>query len=128
MAIVKAGNNVPNPIMRFEDGGFPDYVMSEVHRQCRVCCPHLHPVPGFALTLTGQDMVGIAQTGSGKTVGYLLPGIIHFSNQPYLERGDGPIVVLVLAPTRYVWLCRASRAIIIFFLSQGVDPADPKGC
>jgi len=43
--------------------------------------------------------VGIAHNGSGKTLGYLLPGIIHFSNQPYLERGDGPIV-LVLAPTR----------------------------
>ena len=46
-------------------------------------------------------MVGIAQTGSGKTLGYLLPGIIHCNNQPYLERGDGPIV-LVLAPTRLV--------------------------
>ena len=32
-------------------------------------------------------------------MGYLLPGIIHINNQPYLERGDGPIV-LVLAPTR----------------------------
>ena len=44
-------------------------------------------------------MVGIAQTGSGKTCGYLLPGIVHINHQPYLERGDGPIV-LVLAPTR----------------------------
>ena len=43
--------------------------------------------------------MGIAQTGSGKTLGYLLPGIIHCNNQPYLKRGDGPIV-LVLAPTR----------------------------
>ena len=33
IAIMKAGNNVPNPIMRFEDGGFPPaYVMSEVPR------------------------------------------------------------------------------------------------
>ena len=43
--------------------------------------------------------MAIAQTGSGKTLGYLLPAIIHINNQPYLERGDGPIV-LVLAPTR----------------------------
>ena len=32
IAIVKAGNNVPNPIMRSEDGGFSDYVMSEDHK------------------------------------------------------------------------------------------------
>merc|ERR1719420_699085 len=38
-------------------------------------------------------------TGSGKTMGYMLPGIIHCMNQDYLARGDGPIV-LVLAPTR----------------------------
>jgi superfamily II DNA/RNA helicase len=44
-------------------------------------------------------MVAIAKTGSGKTLGYLLPAIIHTMNQDYLERGDGPIV-LVLAPTR----------------------------
>jgi ATP-dependent RNA helicase DDX5/DBP2 len=54
---------------------------------------------GWPLALSGMDMVGIAQTGSGKTLGYLLPAIIHVNNQPYLERGDGPIV-LVLAPTR----------------------------
>ena len=43
--------------------------------------------------------VGAAKTGSGKTLGYILPAIIHINHQPYLERGDGPIA-LVLAPTR----------------------------
>jgi len=105
IAIVKAGNNVPNPIMRFEDGGFPDYVMSEVHR-AGFAAPTPIQSQGFALALTGQDMVGIAQTGSGKTLGYLLPGIIHCNNQPYLERVDG-LIVLVLASTRE--LAQASR-------------------
>jgi len=98
ITIVKSGSMVPNPIMRFEDGGFPDYVMSEIHK-AGFAAPTPIQSQGFALALTGQDMVGIAQTGSGKTLGYLLPGIIHCNNQPYLERGDGPIV-LVLAPTR----------------------------
>ncbi|CAG2061733.1 unnamed protein product [Timema podura] len=44
-------------------------------------------------------MVGIAQTGSGKTLSYTLPAIVHINNQPRLSRGDGPIV-LILAPTR----------------------------
>ena len=46
-------------------------------------------------------MVGIAQTGSGKTLSYILPAIIHSSSQPSLERGEGPLV-LILAPTRSV--------------------------
>lgn len=38
-------------------------------------------------------------TGSGKTLGYILPAIVHINNQPSISRGDGPIA-LVLAPTR----------------------------
>ncbi|KAJ2760084.1 ATP-dependent RNA helicase dbp2, partial [Coemansia nantahalensis] len=54
---------------------------------------------GWPMALSGRDMVGIASTGSGKTLAYTLPGIVHISAQPRLERGDGPIV-LILAPTR----------------------------
>nr|AAR29370.1 DEAD box RNA helicase [Zea mays] len=49
--------------------------------------------------LKGRDLIGIAQTGSGKTLSYLLPGLVHVGAQPRLEQGDGPIV-LILAPTR----------------------------
>merc|ERR1739838_291954 len=35
----------------------------------------------------------------GKALAYLLPGVIHTNAQRHLDRGDGPIV-LVLAPTR----------------------------
>jgi len=47
----------------------------------------------------GANFVGIAKTGSGKTLGYILPAIVHINNQQPLQRGDGPIA-LVLAPTR----------------------------
>lgn len=30
---------------------------------------------------------------------FILPSIVHINHQPYLERGDGPIA-LVLVPTR----------------------------
>lgn len=51
------------------------------------------------MALKGRDMIGISATGSGKTLAFLLPAMIHINAQPYLERGDGPIC-LVLAPTR----------------------------
>merc|ERR1719431_469391 len=54
---------------------------------------------GWPIALSGQNLVGIAKTGSGKTLGFIMPGIVHINHQQRLNRGDGPIV-LVLAPTR----------------------------
>lgn len=51
------------------------------------------------MALLGRDMIGISATGSGKTLAFLLPAIVHINAQPYLQPGDGPIV-LVIAPTR----------------------------
>ncbi|XP_077380375.1 putative ATP-dependent RNA helicase DDX17 [Festucalex cinctus] len=92
------GSNCPKPVITFQQAQFPQYVMDVLMQQNFV-----EPTPiqaqGFPLALSGKDMVGIAQTGSGKTLAYLLPSIVHINHQPYLERGDGPIC-LVLAPTR----------------------------
>ena len=95
---MKGADQTPNPIMTWQEGGFPDYINVEI-QNAGFAKPTAIQSQGFAISLTGQDFVGIAQTGSGKTLGYMLPAIIHCNNQPYLERGDGPIV-LVLAPTR----------------------------
>lgn len=38
-------------------------------------------------------------TGSGKTLGFILPAIAHLIGQPPRKRGDGP-TVLVMLPTR----------------------------
>ncbi|XP_047355727.1 probable ATP-dependent RNA helicase DDX5 isoform X3 [Vespa velutina] len=54
---------------------------------------------GWPIALSGRDLVAIAQTGSGKTLGYILPAIVHIIHQPRLSKGDGPIA-LILAPTR----------------------------
>merc|ERR1711991_507101 len=47
----------------------------------------------WPLALSGQNMIGIAQTGSGKTVAFLLP-VLHLAGG-----AKGP-TILVLAPTR----------------------------
>ena len=54
---------------------------------------------GFPIGLSGQNMVGVSRTGSGKTLAFLLPSIVHIAAQERMERGDGPIAV-VLLPTR----------------------------
>jgi ATP-dependent RNA helicase DDX5/DBP2 len=92
------GRAVPFPNQYFEEGNFPDYVMNEVRRQ-GFTEPTSIQAQGWPIALSGRDMVGIAQTGSGKTLAYILPAIVHINNQARLNRGDGPIA-LVLAPTR----------------------------
>ncbi|CAK0825696.1 unnamed protein product [Prorocentrum cordatum] len=49
--------------------------------------------------LSGRDVIGIAETGSGKTVAYLLPMLVHTVAQPALKKDEGPIGI-VLCPTR----------------------------
>ena len=48
--------------------------------------------------MEGRDVVAIAKTGSGKTLGFLLPGFMHIREKRQDPR-NGP-TVLVLAPTR----------------------------
>lgn len=49
----------------------------------------------YSSILGGRDFVGIAQTGTGKTIAYMLPILqdLKFSDQPHPR-------VLVLVPTR----------------------------
>ncbi|PVU88705.1 hypothetical protein BB559_005444 [Furculomyces boomerangus] len=93
-----AGTNIPKPVTRFDEAGFPDYVLDEVEK-----LGFTQPTPiqsqGWPMALSGRDMVGIAATGSGKTLAYCLPAMVHINAQPLLKPGDGPIV-LILAPTR----------------------------
>lgn len=59
------------------------------------------PIQAQALPalMSGRDFLGIAQTGSGKTLAFLLPLLTHVLDQPPLQKGDGPIAIL-LSPTR----------------------------
>ena len=96
--ITVQGRGVPRPVEGFDEAGFPSYVMSEVKAQ-GFQAPTPIQSQGWPMALSGRDMVGIAETGSGKTLTYSLPAIVHINAQPLLAPGDGPIV-LVLAPTR----------------------------
>lgn len=51
------------------------------------------------LVMWGRDLIGIAETGSGKTGAFLWPLLYHVMDQPPLRAGEGPIAIIV-APTR----------------------------
>ncbi|KAL0916487.1 hypothetical protein M5K25_014007 [Dendrobium thyrsiflorum] len=95
--VTATGDNIPAPFMTFEATGFPPEILREIH-----AAGFLYPTPIQAQTwpvaLQNRDIVAIAKTGSGKTLGYVIPALIHLSrcrNNPQF----GP-TVLILAPTR----------------------------
>ncbi|XP_003745777.1 ATP-dependent RNA helicase DBP2 isoform X2 [Galendromus occidentalis] len=100
LTIMRTGSNkiIPNPILTFDEAQLPSYVDYAVKAQ-KYENPTVIQSQSWPIALQGRDLVAIAQTGSGKTLGFILPAIVHINNQPRLQRGDGP-VVLVLAPTR----------------------------
>jgi ATP-dependent RNA helicase DDX5/DBP2 len=92
------GNNVPRPITSFDEAGFPDYILTEI-RAMGFTEPSAIQCQAWPMALSGRDVVAVAETGSGKTIAFALPAMVHINAQPLLAPGDGPIV-LILAPTR----------------------------
>ncbi|KAH9790782.1 DEAD-box ATP-dependent RNA helicase 46 [Citrus sinensis] len=95
--VTVSGDEVPPPFMSFDATGFPPELLREVHN-AGFSSPTPIQAQSWPIALQSRDIVAIAKTGSGKTLGYLLPGFIHLKrcrNDPRL----GP-TVLVLSPTR----------------------------
>ncbi|PIN21840.1 ATP-dependent RNA helicase [Handroanthus impetiginosus] len=91
------GDNVPQPLTSFEATGFPSEILREV-QHAGFTAPTPIQAQSWPIAMQGRDIVAIAKTGSGKTLGYLIPGFLHLKqrrNNPKL----GP-TVLVLSPTR----------------------------
>lgn len=86
----------PNPILKFEEVSFPNAIKSVI-QQNKFQEPTPIQAQGWPIALSGRDVIGIAQTGSGKTLGFTLPGLIHINAQP--PGNVGPIA-LCLCPTR----------------------------
>ncbi|OWK01513.1 hypothetical protein Celaphus_00018744, partial [Cervus elaphus hippelaphus] len=115
---------LPNPTCNFEDA-FHCY--PEVMRNLQKA-GFQKPTPiqsqAWPIILQGIDLIGVAQTGTGKTLSYLMPGFIHIASQPtfiaagfegtgrrscvpemetdvlFLQRARNGPGMLVLTPTR----------------------------
>ena len=65
--ITCSGRNVPRPVNGFEELHLPEY-LANVIRRMNFSEPTPIQAQGFSIAISGRDMVGIAQTGSGKTI------------------------------------------------------------
>jgi len=91
------GQNVPNPLRSFQEANFPTSILQKF-QQMGFQAPTPIQAQAWPMILSGHDVLGIAETGSGKTLGFALPGVIHIQNQPRSRR-SGPLCLCV-APTR----------------------------
>ncbi len=67
-------------------------------------CGYDEPTPiqaeAIPSLLAGEDLLGCAQTGTGKTAAFALPLLQHLSERGGSTRGKRPIRALILSPTR----------------------------
>ena len=92
------GVNCPKPIMKWTQCGLP-VQCAHVIRQLAFEKPTPIQCQAIPAIMSGRDVIGIAKTGSGKTMAFLLPMFRHIKDQRPIASSDGPIA-LVIAPTR----------------------------
>jgi ATP-dependent RNA helicase DDX41 len=95
------GDDVPPPLKRFVDMRFPRPILDCLNER-GIKRPTPIQIQGLPVALASRDMVGIAFTGSGKTLTFSLPAVMAALEEELrmpLVPGEGPIAVL-LAPSR----------------------------
>lgn len=91
---------IPNPVLSFEDAFDPFPEILETIRDNKFTEPSPIQCQAWPVLLSGSDCIGIAQTGTGKTLAFLLPAFIHIDQQPVERNARGGPSCLVLSPTR----------------------------
>lgn len=91
---------VPNPVTTFHQAfhNYPE-ILGEITK-AGFAEPSPIQCQAWPILLSGRDMIGIAQTGTGKTLAFLLPAMLHIDGQPVPRNERGGPNVLIMAPTR----------------------------
>lgn len=99
--IIVEGNDIPPPLKLFTDMKLPVPILNLL-QQRNIRRPTPIQMQGLPVALAGRDMVGIAFTGSGKTMTFSLPLVMVALEEEIrmpLVGGEGPVGI-ILAPSR----------------------------
>ncbi|KAI4881479.1 hypothetical protein NFI96_012223 [Prochilodus magdalenae] len=96
--ITVKGKGCPKPIKSWVQCGTSMKVLNALkkHNYEKPTPIQAQAIPAI---MSGRDIIGIAKTGSGKTIAFVLPMFRHVLDQRPLEEGEGPIAV-IMTPTR----------------------------
>lgn len=111
-------DNTPAPVETFEElEVLPPWLLEGIVKQ-----GWHEPMPvqaqALPILLAGQNLIGIAQTGSGKTASFLLPAVVQIEDQPALSEDDPGPVALILAPTRELAVQIKEEALKVLTFSE----------
>ena len=92
------GTDVPKPAMKWSQCGLSNPIQRVIN-DLKYESPSSIQAQAIPSIMSGRDVIGVAKTGSGKTVAFLLPIFRHIKAQRPLANLDGPIG-LIMTPTR----------------------------
>ncbi|OCF55316.1 pre-mRNA-processing ATP-dependent RNA helicase PRP5 [Kwoniella mangroviensis CBS 10435] len=92
------GQDAPRPVKNWGAYGLPTQCL-DVIRHHGWANPTSIQAQAIPAIMSGRDVIGIAKTGSGKTIAFLLPMFRHVRDQRPVSGNEGPIAV-VMSPTR----------------------------
>ena len=92
------GIDAPKPVQKWSQCGLGAQSLEVIQKLGyeRPTSIQTQAVPSI---MSGRDVIGVAKTGSGKTIAFLLPMFRHIKDQRPIDSLDGP-VGLVMTPTR----------------------------
>ncbi|KII70281.1 putative ATP-dependent RNA helicase DDX46 [Thelohanellus kitauei] len=96
--LIVKGKGCPKPVKKWVQLGVNPLIL-QVLKKSNYEAPTPIQAQAIPAIMSGRDVIGIAKTGSGKTIAFLLPMFRHVLDQPSMSEGDGPIAI-VLTPTR----------------------------
>jgi ATP-dependent RNA helicase DDX41 len=99
--ILTSGDDVPPPVTRFGDLKLPRAIIDEL-QSSGITRPTPIQMQGLPAVLSGRDIIGVAFTGSGKSLTFALPMMLFALEAELrlpLQEGEGPIGI-VMCPSR----------------------------
>ncbi|GAA5825519.1 hypothetical protein JCM11251_000270 [Rhodosporidiobolus azoricus] len=92
------GAEPPKPATKWSYFGLPAACI-DVIKSLEYAAPTSIQAQAIPSIMSGRDIIGVAKTGSGKTMAFILPMFRHIKDQPPLRPMDGP-VAMIMTPTR----------------------------
>ena len=92
-------DNCPGPILEFEESNLQTEII-EVLKHRKIMIPTRVQMQSLPIQLLGRDLIAIAPTGSGKTLGYLLPMFAFLKSNSAEIMSRKNTSSLIVVPTR----------------------------